>query len=244
MGLFSSKIPSPKPGQILFYVGIPNVDEFYSNLEYSIKMINDLRVELDTRTTDLIKCLGASSVWECNPDIETILRILLTVFAVLGNGYTDNAATISKSPPYITPKPIIRSRKLRKLVQNFENFMETVTSLENRLLNCSVTDLEVSNSKRIQRKITKYTIKENYAMKDKMEALKIVNENHQKIKEAPSAYSEMMKIYSEVPRLFSRVVEESRLPPFSTTLLQRGIQGSSENLKNPESIVKKFWPII
>ena len=62
MGLSKSKIPVPLPGQVLKHIGIKEYDDFYTKLEKSVRTISHQTIELDHRTTDLIKYLGASSV--------------------------------------------------------------------------------------------------------------------------------------------------------------------------------------
>lgn len=244
MGLFGSKIPREVPGQVLLSVGISEIDEFYRSLENSVKLITELKVEIDTRTTDLIKHLGATRVWEHEPDIDLVFNMILTVLAVIGNGYVNNAAILAETTPYITIIHKAPSRALKKVIRSFTNFMETVNSLNLKLQNCEVTSEDLAKSKKICKKIVKNLIKFEFPMKDKLTAIKIVNHNYKKIKSVPQTYTELLQFHSEIPEKVSNLFNNSSIPPFSLILLKRGIQATLENLTSPASIIQKFWPII
>lgn len=244
MGIFASKIPAPVPGQELLHVGLEKIDLFYKTLERPVKVIDKLTSEMDTRTTDLIKSLGASNVWEVNPDFEKIVAMVLTVLATVGKGFVSQAAILSESSPFIELTIESPSRRLKKIITNYSNLMDTITSLSAQLENCSISASEIAKSRRIRDKIVKKLISSNYSMKDKLEIVKIINKNHQKIKSAPQAYSDLLSLHIKIPELSFKLFKSSSIPPFSNTLLERGIQASLENLSNPLSITQKFWPII
>lgn len=61
MGCIGSKsaIKAQMPGQKLLNTGIPEFDKLFHKCEDPIKLIQECRAELDLRTTDFVKCLGA-----------------------------------------------------------------------------------------------------------------------------------------------------------------------------------------
>jgi hypothetical protein len=244
MGLSKSKIPIPAPGSILRLVGIKEFDDFYIELEGTIKVLTTLILDIDTRTTYLIKYSGASSIWEFNPDIETVFKIILTILAVQGEGNIYSIVEISTNEPYFKLNNIKIRKKIRQMISCFHDFMNFIGNLENNLIGYNLNSEVIKKSENIQKKIAKYVIKENYVMSEKLEALKIVNENHEIIKKAPKDYLEMLQIQSKIKRILFNVLTEARIPPFSDILIQRGIQASSESIYTPTEIVKKFWPVI
>ena len=170
--------------------------------------------------------------------------MFLTVLSAAGQGNINSVAEFATSYPYVKLITEKISRKTKKLVSLFVIFMSNVESLKSILTNCSISEAEVSFSLQIQAEIVKKTIENNYSMKDKLEAIKIVNENNELISKSPREYSEMLRINGELTVLVQNVFLEAQSPPFSETLTQRGIQAEFENLSTPEEITKKFWPII
>lgn len=244
MGLGKSKIPAPKPGQVLMFVGEKDFDDYYASLENSIKIIEQQRVELDLRTTDLIVALGAENLWEINPDSELIVRMILAVLSASGKGNLQLVATLSELAPYITLVPKSTSKKVVKLVEKFNLLMTTVNDLPGKLADCSISQDDVDYSEQLQKTIAKRTIDCKYTMKDKLEAVRIVNENQKIISTVPVDCVEMLKISSILPDQVRKVLKESFISPCMEILQQRGVQAAAENLTEPKEIVKKFWPIV
>jgi hypothetical protein len=244
MGLGKSKIPPPKPGQILMFVGEKDFDDYYASLENSIKIIEQQRVELDLRTTDLIVALGAENLWEINPDSELIIRMILAILSASGKGNLQLVATLSELSPYITLIPKSTSKKVAKLIEKFSLLMTTVNDLPGKLVDCSISQDDIDYSEHIQKNIAKRTIDCKYTMKDKLEAVRIVNENQKIISTVPIDCVEMLKISSILPDQVRKVFKESFISPYIEILQQRGVQAAAENLTEPKEIVKKFWPIV
>lgn len=244
MGLGHSHIPSPKPGQLLMFVGQKDYDDYYASLEHSIKTIEQQRAELDLKTTDLVEVLGAETLWEINPNIEIIISMILTVLSAAGKGNMHSIITLTEDYPYIIFISMKFNRKVSELVEKFIDFMGTIHEIPKKLECCKVFNEEINNAEEIQRNIAKRVIEENYLMKDMLEALKIVNENKQIIISMPEKFEEMMRIANKVLEIVRKSFYESKMSPFLEILQQRGVQAAAENLTKPKEIVQKFWPII
>ncbi|OMJ87837.1 hypothetical protein SteCoe_10403 [Stentor coeruleus] len=244
MGLGKSKIPTPLPGQMLMFVGEKDFDDYYASLENSIKIIEQQKVEIDMRTTDLIISLGAENLWEISPDSELIVKMILAILSASGKGDLQNVANLSESAPYIVLIPKSTSKKVAEVVGKFCSLMNTVNDLPEKLVDCSISQDDINYSEHIQQNITKRTIDSKYTMKDKLEAVKIVNENKKIINTVPRDCVEMLKISSNLPDQVRKVFKELSISPYMEILHQRGVQAAAENLTAPKEIVKKFWPIV
>ena len=170
--------------------------------------------------------------------------MIFTVLSAIGKGSITIVATFSLNYPFITLFDKSPSRSLRKVIESLNFFLESVKNLKLHLENCQVTHEQVTLSETIQNTIASTLNSSEHSMKEKLNALAIVNHNHEHIKKAPGLYEEMMKIHADVPEIFETVLTESKCSPFADILMQRGLQASSDGLKNPSRIVKKFWPII
>ena len=90
MGGYNSKIPSPHPGQMLKFIGLPEYNDFFEKLEEEVKQIDHIRTEIDLRFTDFIRSLGVDRIWEKYPEFDQMIGILLIVLVVNGKGGLTN----------------------------------------------------------------------------------------------------------------------------------------------------------
>ena len=92
MGCMKSKsqIQAPRPGQILLYTGISDFDKVYDQCEKPLKELMEYRTELDIRTTDFIKSLGAEKNWERRGNLKEVVNMMLVVLSASGNGNLDS----------------------------------------------------------------------------------------------------------------------------------------------------------
>lgn len=244
MGITKSKIPNPEPGQILLPTGIKEYDNFYKSLEPTIKVLDDIKLEINYRITDLIQELRVEHLWYINPDPDILINIILTLLAVAGNGVPQNISTfIQESPFFLTNYKSI-PRSYSRIFEKFEIFSKYISSIPVYLFEFKFDPEKIQFSEIIQNGIIEKAIEHQYEMNEKLMCIQIVNKNHEYIKNIPKDFDELKKISSEFCDKTLKLIHESQNYPFSEVLLHRGIQCIASNLKKPQDVVKKFWPLV
>lgn len=244
MGITKSKIPNPIPGRILFPTGIAEYDIFYSSLEPTIKVLEDIKSELNYRITELIQELRIEHLWYINPSPEILVNIILTLLAVAGNGVPQNVANFTQDPPYFIFNFESVPKSYSRIFEKFEIFTKYISSIPMELFEFKFNLNQIQFSERIQNEIMGKTIEQQYDMNEKLMCIRIVNRNHEYIKNIPKEFDEFKRISGEFCEKTLNLIRESQNYPHSEILLHRGIQCIASNQMKPKDVVKKFWPLV
>mmetsp|Transcript_1933 Transcript_1933/g.226 ORF Transcript_1933/g.226 Transcript_1933/m.226 type:complete len:100 (+) Transcript_1933:96-395(+) len=99
-----------------------------------MKKIEDSRNNLDLRTTDFVRALGAEKHWELSPDLKEIIRMLLVIISTAARGDLDKLGlTYTSESPYIR----LELRNVPKRVRNVMNaYQEFITEIDK--MNCDL----------------------------------------------------------------------------------------------------------
>lgn len=243
MGIAKSKIPPEKPGQVLKNTGIQEFDEFYSKIEPDIKLVLKRKQDLDLRTTELIESLDASDIWEINPKIEILLHIMLTIFTVAGQGNLSSVIQFIQHSPYFQNTNKKLPYKYSSAFTKFTSLIKSVSKITIQLSEIKISSKTIEISKQIQNTVAYKVIDLDYKMKEKLDCIKNVNENHQLLQVYPQDYENLINFSHEFKETVLKVINDSQLSPLSDILQQRSIQCISSCEKSPSQITKKFWRV-
>jgi hypothetical protein len=130
MGIGSSKIPSPPPGQILKFIGIKDLDKIYDLFEIYVRSIDHIRTEVDLRFTDFIKSLGAAKLWEIYNNFPEILKMYFLVLAIHRKGEITYS---NEGPLEIRVNKKLFPSYVKKLIETFEEYHSALKKCKNKL---------------------------------------------------------------------------------------------------------------
>lgn len=244
MGITKSKIPMLKPGQLLLHTGILDYDNFYTSLEPSIKELDEMRIELNYRITELIQELKIGELWKINPDPEVLITIILTLLSVAGNGNPQKVANFIKEPPFIIFDYKLIPSSYSKIFEKFSILATYISSIHSELSSLKFDQNNITFSELIQNEIVGKAIELDYKMKEKMQCLSNVNKNHGIIEGIPKDIEDLRDSSKGFIEKILKVLIEVQHSRFSEILLHRGIQCIASNQKSPKEVVRKFWPLL
>ena len=245
MGSKSSRIPTAVPGHLLLLTGIEEFDKVYKVLELPTKRIKEAEIDLNMHTTEFIRSLGAREVWEVKPNVQKLIQVLLVILSAEGNGTLTELVDYSVDFPYLIIHKEKLSKSSSKVADHFIKLMNLLQTLPKTILK-SVQKLStrIDTLRLFQNEVAKKTISSGYNMKDKLAAITIVVNNYNLCENALKVSREMEKISEEVIEGVNSAVQKAQISPHCEILASRGLQGASEGLTKPKSIVKKFWPLV
>ena len=241
-----SQIQAPKPGQILLYTGISEFDKVYDQCEKPLKELLEFRTELDIRTTDFIKSLGAEKNWERRGNLKEVVTMMLVVLSAAGKGNLDSInVSYTHEVPFIKVSMDKLGMSTKRMMKNFEElviFMDDLPKKLNRLV--EKINKYAARVSEFTKEIARKTQEKEFSMKDKLTAIKNTDHNGKYISKAPEDLTELLRISEEAKERIYEACDEAQASPNSDLLITRGVQASAEGLKNPKSIVERFWPIL
>ena len=243
MGIAKSKIPPEKPGQVLKNTGIQEFDDFYSKIEPDIKLVLKRKHDLDLRTTELIESLDASDIWEINPKIEVILHIMLTIFTVAGSGNLSSVIQFIQHSPYFQNTNNNLPYKYSSVFTKFTALIKSISKITIQLSEVKISSKTIELSTQIQNTVANKVIELDYKIKEKLECIKNVNQNHRLLQIYPQDYENLLRFSHEFKEIVLKAINDSQLPPLADLLQQRSIQCISSCEKSPCQITKKFWRV-
>lgn len=244
-GKTKAKVPPVIQGQQLNLTGIKLFDRYFIKAERLLLQIEEAKTALDMLTMDFVKALGAERQWEADPDIKTLVNMMLVIFSTRGKGSLNYVGLVTmKEPPFVDANSSKLSSSIRKVLETFKllcfglvEFPESLEVLKEPLLKLSRIVETFPSS------VADKTQELNYKMQDKILAVRYTNTNSAKIIEAPAKIKKLCAAAILNEHKVLEVLAETQVPPASDHLVSRGVQAASEGLKRPHMIVSKFWPI-
>lgn len=240
----TSKIPSSYPGQVLKLTGIDEIDYFYMTQEPNIQRIEKARTEVDLRFTDFLRSLGSTKLWERCPNFQEVMRMMIVVIAT--NGKADiNSMEWTDDPPYIKFECNVFSYKLRLLIEDYSEYIQTVNSFNEEIKDINETFDSATiktRLKKIYKNVTDQLIDYQYSTEDMISCVQIVDKNDSVIRKSLTDMNKLCELSTTVKNDIKEVFSESRVPPRIDKIIQQATQAMFEGLKAPETIVNYFWP--
>lgn len=240
----TSKIPTSYPGQVLKLIGIDEIDIFYMTQEANIQRIDHVRTEVDLRFTDFLRNLGARKLWERCPNFQEVMRMLIVVLSTNGKGNIHSIAWQDESP-YINFESNVFSYKLRLLIEDYTDYVNTVESFKNEMLELKNNfDLQIIQPtlKSIYKEVTEKLINAGYSTNDMITCVEIIDKNDSLIRKSISNMDKLIHLAAILKNDIKIVFDESKIPPRLDKIIQQAAQAMFEGLSTPETIVTYFWP--
>lgn len=244
MGSSSSKVPAPHQGQALKLIGLPDYDEFYKSYESHVKRIDHIRTEVDLRFTDFIKSLGATKLWERCSKFEEMMKMMIVVLATNGKGDI-NSILWTEEPPYIQFVSHEYSKQIKRLIEDFSQYVNRVNYYQKELLEIQDKFLKQELDKKLEEineKAADDVIQNQYSTEDMIRCMEIVDENYKEIMKAVDSVDKLIDLDETVKSEIFKVFKESKAQPRVDRIIQQVAQAMFEGLSSPETIVRYFWP--